>query len=98
MAPKQEQGARSHRYIHSPVCPLTRPHSPPLGDVRARAFLTPCPVSVHYQQETANLDEVQLEFIPYLCVALLDKGTVNVDSTVTFRFRDGSEQEIAINS
>lgn len=50
----------------------------------------------YYQQETANLDVEQLEFSPYLCVALLDKGTVDVDGTVTFRFRDGSEQEIAI--
>ncbi len=50
----------------------------------------------YYQQETVNLDVEQLEFSPYLCVALLDKGTVHVDGTVTFRFRDGSEQEIAI--
>lgn len=52
----------------------------------------------YYQQETANLDVEQLEFSPYLCVALLDKGTVDVDGTVTFRFRDGSKQEIAIRS
>ena len=25
MTPKQEHGARSHRYVHTPVCPLTRP-------------------------------------------------------------------------
>jgi len=50
----------------------------------------------YYHQETANLDVEQLEFSPYLCVALLDGGTVDVDGTVTFRFRDGSEQEIAI--
>lgn len=50
----------------------------------------------YYQQETANLDVEQLEFSPYLCVALLDKGTAHIDGTVTLRFRDGSEQEIAI--
>jgi len=52
----------------------------------------------YYQQETANLDVHKLEFSPYLCVALLDKGTVDVDGAVTFRFRDGREQEIAISS
>jgi len=33
MTPKQEHGARSHRYVHTPVCPLTRPNSPALGGV-----------------------------------------------------------------
>nr|DAI86222.1 MAG TPA: hypothetical protein [Caudoviricetes sp.] len=28
------------------MCPLTRPDSPDLGGVWARAFLPPCPVSV----------------------------------------------------
>ncbi|MBM7795793.1 hypothetical protein [Pseudoglutamicibacter cumminsii] len=53
----------------------------------------------YYQQETANLDVEQLEFSPYLYVALLDKGAVavEVDDTVTFRFRDGREQEITIS-
>ena len=50
----------------------------------------------YYQQETANLDVEQLEFSPYLCVALLDKGTVDVDGTVSFRFRDGRTQAVAI--
>lgn len=50
----------------------------------------------YYQQETANLDLEQLEFSPYLCVALLDKGTLDVDGTVAFRFRDGSTQVLAI--
>ena len=49
----------------------------------------------YYQQETANLYVEQLECTPYLCVSLLDKGTVDVDGTVIFRFRDGSEREIA---
>lgn len=50
----------------------------------------------YYQQETANLDLEQLEFSPYLCVALLGKGTLDVDGTVAFRFRDGSTQVLAI--
>ena len=49
----------------------------------------------YYKQETANLDVEQLEFGRYLCVSLLEKGTVDVDGTVTFRFLDGSEREIA---
>lgn len=52
----------------------------------------------YYRQETANLDVEQLAFSPYLCVTLLDKGTVNIDGTVTFRFRDGSCQEIPVTS
>lgn len=47
-------------------------------------------------QETANLDLERLVFSPYLCVALLDKGTVDVDGNVTFQFRDGSTQVVAI--
>ena len=50
----------------------------------------------YYRQETANLDLEQLVFSPYLCVALLDKGTVDVDGRVTFQFRDGSTQAVAI--
>nr|DAL22850.1 MAG TPA_asm: hypothetical protein [Caudoviricetes sp.] len=46
MTPKQEHGARSYRYVHTPVCPLTRPDLSVLGGVWARAFLKPCPVSV----------------------------------------------------
>ncbi len=34
MMPKQEHGAQSHRYIHTPVCPLTRPDSPARGGGR----------------------------------------------------------------
>ena len=52
----------------------------------------------NYRQETASLDLEQLVFSPYLCVALLDKGTVHVDGNVTFQFRDGSEQTIATSS
>lgn len=52
----------------------------------------------YYREETANLDLEQLVFSPYLCVALLDKGTVDVDGNVTFQFRDGSEQTIATSS
>ena len=52
----------------------------------------------YYRQETANLDLEQLVFSPYLCVALLDKGTVNIDGTVTFHFRDGSTQVVAIKA
>ena len=52
----------------------------------------------YYRQETASLDLEQLVFSPYLCVALLDKGTVHVDGNVTFQFRDGSEQTIATSS
>lgn len=52
----------------------------------------------YYRQETANLDVEQLAFSPYLCVTLLDKGTVSPDGTVTFRFRDGSCQEIPVTS
>ena len=52
----------------------------------------------YYRRETANLDLEQLVFSPYLCVALLDKGTVHVDDNVTFQFRDGSEQTIATSS
>ena len=44
----------------------------------------------------ANLELEQLVFSPYLCVALLDKGTVDVDGRVTFQFRDGSTQVVAI--
>lgn len=33
MTPKQEHEARSHRYVHTPVCSLTRPDSPALGGV-----------------------------------------------------------------
>ncbi|MEF3322924.1 hypothetical protein PV375_04425 [Gulosibacter sp. GYB002] len=50
----------------------------------------------YYMQETANLDLERLVFSPYLCVALLDKGTVDVDGNVTFQFRDGSTQVVAI--
>ena len=50
----------------------------------------------YYRQETANLELEQLVFSPYLCVALLDKGTVDVDGRVTFQFRDGSTQVVAI--
>ncbi|MDK8663823.1 recombinase family protein [Corynebacterium coyleae] len=50
----------------------------------------------YYRQETANLDLEQLAFSPYLCVALLDKGVVDVDGNVTFQFRDGSTQVVAI--
>lgn len=50
----------------------------------------------YYKKETANLDIEQLVFSPYLCVALLDKGTVHVDGNVTFQFRDGSIQVVAI--
>ena len=50
----------------------------------------------YYQQETTELDVDQLAFSPYLCVTLLDKGTVNIDGTVTFHFRDGSTQAVAI--
>ena len=50
----------------------------------------------YYRQETTNLDLEQLVFSPYLCVALLDKGTVDVDGNVTFQFRDGSTQAVAI--
>ena len=52
----------------------------------------------YYRQETANLELEQLAFNPYLCVALLDKGTVNIDGTVTFHFRDGSTQVVAIKA
>jgi len=45
---------------------------------------------------TANLDLEQLVFSPYLCVALLDKGTVDADGNVTFQFRDSSTQVVAI--
>lgn len=48
----------------------------------------------YYRQESADLDLEQLVFSPYLCVALLDKGTV--DGNVTFQFRDGSTQVVAI--
>ena len=51
----------------------------------------------HYsRQETANLVLEQLAFRPYLCVALLDKGVFDVDGNVTFQFRDGSTQVVAI--
>ncbi|MFS0216316.1 recombinase family protein [Corynebacterium striatum] len=50
----------------------------------------------YYKKETANLDIEQLVFSPYLCVALVDKGTVNIDGTVTFHFRDRSIQVVAI--
>ena len=49
----------------------------------------------YYQQETSRLDVDQLAFSPYLCITLLDKGTVNIDGTVTFHFRDGSQIRIA---
>lgn len=52
----------------------------------------------YYTQEIANLNLEHLVFSPYLCVALLDKGTVDVDGTVTFQFCNGSEQAIAISS
>ncbi|MCT1686464.1 hypothetical protein CJ193_005735 [Pseudoglutamicibacter albus] len=52
----------------------------------------------YYQQETANLDVEQLEFSPYLYVALLDKGTADVDGTVTFTFRDGQVSVAPISS
>ena len=38
----------------------------------------------------------QSVFSPHHCVALLDKGTVDADSNVTFQFRDGSTQVNAI--
>lgn len=50
----------------------------------------------YYRQESADLDLEQLVFSPYFCVALLDKGTVDVDGNVTFQFRDGSTQVVAI--
>lgn len=50
----------------------------------------------YYRQETANLDLEQLVFSPYLCVTVPDKGTVDVDGNVTFQFRDGSTQVVAI--
>ena len=49
----------------------------------------------YYREETANLDVEQRVFSPYLCVTLLDKGTVSTDGTVTFQFRDGSQINIA---
>ncbi|AZR01637.1 recombinase family protein [Trueperella pyogenes] len=51
----------------------------------------------YYQQETAKLGVDPLVFSPYLCVTLLDKGTVSTDGTVTFQFRDGSTQTVKIN-
>ncbi|WP_233050719.1 hypothetical protein [Schaalia cardiffensis] len=51
----------------------------------------------YYQQEPAKLDVDQLTFSPYLCVALLDKGTVSTGDTVTFQFRDGSMQVVPIS-
>ncbi|MEZ2122375.1 hypothetical protein QWU44_08300 [Corynebacterium sp. CCM 9203] len=50
----------------------------------------------YYQQETAELDVDQMIFSPYLCVTLLDKGTVSTDGKVTFQFRNGSTQAITI--
>ena len=50
----------------------------------------------YYRQETVNLDLEQLVFSPYLCVALLDKDTVDVN--ITFQFSDGSTQVVAIKA
>ena len=52
----------------------------------------------YYRQETANLDLEQLVFSPHLCVVLLVKDVVDVDGNVTFQFRDGSTQVVAIKS
>ncbi len=48
----------------------------------------------YYQQEIAGLDLGRLTFSPYLCVTLFDHATVSQHGTVTFTFRDGSQQEI----
>lgn len=50
----------------------------------------------YFQQETAKLGVDQLVFSPYLCVTLLDKGTVSTDGNVTFQLRDGSTQAAAV--
>lgn len=50
----------------------------------------------YYREETTKLDIEQLVFSPYLCVTLLDKGTVSTDGTVLFHLRDGSTQAAAI--
>ena len=49
----------------------------------------------YYRQETTNLEINNLTFSPYLCVTLLDHATVSQHGTVTFIFRDGSQQDIA---
>lgn len=51
----------------------------------------------YYQQEIAAIDIDRLAFSPYLCVSLLDDATVSADGSITFTFRDGSEQTIATN-
>lgn len=51
----------------------------------------------YYREETTKLDIEQLVFSPYLCVTLLDKGTVSTDGTVLFHFRDGSTQTVTID-
>lgn len=49
----------------------------------------------YYQQEVAALDTERLEFSPYLCVTLLETGTVTADRRITFTFRDGTTQTIS---
>lgn len=50
----------------------------------------------YYRQETTNLDINNLAFSPYMCVTPLDKGVVSDEGIVTFQFRDGSTQTVAI--
>lgn len=50
----------------------------------------------YYRQETTNLNINNLAFSPYMCVTPLDKGVVSDEGIVTFQFRDGSTQTVAI--
>ena len=50
----------------------------------------------YYQGQMGSLQVGGLKFSPYLCVTVLDSASVSADGIVTFKFRDGSTQAVAI--